>query len=230
MSAIRAYRRAGLLRYAAVQFVLLTACAMAAYAGGTWFDPWAPRYELSGNFLSDLGAIHAFSGRTNYLASALFSVALATMGAALVAFAWAWRGFAFERNRARWVGHASSVLGTLSGTAFVGVAVAPFDVVLTVHNTLVIAAFGLLALYIVAITVVMWRNSVGGARLVANAVYLVLVVAYISVVVFGPRFDTVHGHAVQVIAQKVVVYGSMLHVLFLTTITRRSLAASHVIG
>ena len=93
----------------AIQYVVLTACAMAAYAGGTWFDPWTDRYELTGNFLSDLGMTHAFSGRTNYVSSALFVVAMASIGAALVAFAWTWRGFAFQLGRARLAGHASMV-------------------------------------------------------------------------------------------------------------------------
>src|SRR5512141_425323 len=114
---------------------------MVLYAGGTWFDPATAHYQFTGNFLSDLGMTHAFSGRANYAASVVFGIALASVGGALIAFVWTWREFAFERRRAVVAGYAAAVLGTLSGLAFVGVAVTPFDLALWAHNTLVIAAF-----------------------------------------------------------------------------------------
>ncbi|MEO8844776.1 MAG: hypothetical protein ABI591_23515 [Kofleriaceae bacterium] len=216
------YRRAGFLRFAAIQFVVLTVCAMIAYTGGTWFDPTTRHYELTGNFLSDLGATRSLSGATNYVSSALFFVALATCGAALIAFAWTWRGFAYERGLARFAGYTSAVLGTASGLAFIGVAVTPWNLVLDVHNAFVVGAFGLLMLYVAAITIVMWRNGIGGVRLAINLVYLVVIAGYVALVVHGPRFNTEHGHRVQVIGQKIVAYVSMLHIMFLTSTTRRA--------
>lgn len=217
------YRLAGLLRYAAVQFIVLTAFAMTRYAGGTWWDPYTPRYHFTDNFLSDLGMTHSFSGRSNLSSLVPFAIALATVGLSLVAFAWCWKGFAFERGRARWVGHASALLGTLSGLCFTGVACTPFDLALTAHNMLVIAAFGFLMLYVATGTIVMWRNGITGIRIGVNLAYLALVVGYVVMVVEGPTWSTPYGHRVQVVDQKIVAYGSMLMVLFLTTSTRRAL-------
>ena len=222
MSAALAYRRAGVLRYAAIQFVVLTAIAMALYAGGTWWDASTTRYHITGNFLSDLGATHAFSGRTNYVSSVLFAIALVTIGGALVAFAWTWRGFAFGLQRARWAGHASAAFGTASGVAFIGIALAPFDVALTLHNAMVIAAFALLLCYVACMTLVMWRNQVSRTWLAANVAYLVLVLGYVALVLFGPRLGTEEGHRIQVIGQKIIAYGSMVHVIYLATATRRA--------
>jgi hypothetical membrane protein len=216
-----AYRRAGFLRYAAIQFVALTGCAMAAYAGGTWFDPAAPHYQFSGNFLSDLGRTHALSGRDNYLSSALFFLALATTGVALILFAWSWRDFAFSLGRARISGYASALLGTSSGACFIGVAVTPWDLALAPHNTFVIAAFGLLMLYVAAMTLLMWRNGIGGIRLVANCFYLAVIIGYVALVLRGPSFNSEHGHMIQVLGQKVVAYVSMVHIIYLTTSVRR---------
>lgn len=216
------YRRAGFLRYAAIQFVVLTVCAMFVYAGGTWFDRTTRHYEFTGNFLSDLGATRSLSGANNYVSSAMFFVALATSGAALVAFAWVWRGFAFARQRARFAGYASAVLGTASGLAFIGVAVTPWNLLLDVHNAFVVGAFGLLMLYVAAITLVMWRNGIGGVRLAANLVYLAVIAGYVALVLHGPRFNTEHGHRVQVIGQKIVAYISMIHIMFLTSTIRRA--------
>lgn len=215
-----AYRLAGLLRYAAIQFVVLTALAMRLYAGGTWFDPATEHYHFTGNFLSDLGMTHAFSGRANYTSSALFCIALASVGVALIAFVWTWKQFAFERNRVAFVGHTAAVLGTLSGLAFTGVAFTPFDLALRAHNTLVIAAFGLLMLFVATITIAMWKNGISGPRIAANLVYLACVIGYVALVVRGPRMWTPDGHTVQVVGQKIIAYASMLHVVYLTTTIR----------
>ena len=218
-----AYRRAGLLRYAAIQFVVLTAAAMALYAGGTWYEPAATHYQLAHNFLSDLGATRAFSGRANYASAVPFAIALVSIGAALIAFAWSWREFAFGRGRARVVGAASAWIGTASGAAFGGIALAPIDHALRLHNDLVLAAFGSLLAYVACLTLLMWRNGVG--RLAANAAYLALVVGYVGLVVLGPRLGTEHGFVVQVVGQKIIVYGSMGYVIYLTTTTRRALTS-----
>jgi hypothetical membrane protein len=223
---VSAYRLAGLLRYVALQFIVLSVCAMAAYAGGTWWDPGEPHYRFTGNFLSDLGMTHAFSGRANYVSCALFAVALFSVGTTLVAFVWTWREVACARGRARWAGHVSAIVGTLSGLAFIGVALTPFDIALNAHNTLVIAAFSLLPLYVAAFTFLMWRNGIDRARVAANLGYLVLVAGYMGLVLFGPRLSSPHGHTTQVIGQKIIAYGSMLHVLYLATTTRKALRAS----
>jgi hypothetical protein len=212
------HRRARVLRYAAIQFLVLVGVAMALYPGGTPFDPAATRYQLAGNFLSDLGATRAWSGEPNRVSSVLFSLALASLGAALIAFAWSWRRFACARSRAAGAGHASAVLGTLSGLAFVGVAVTPFDVALMLHNTFVIAAFALLLGYVASLMVVMARNGATRAQNGANAAYLVLVLGYVALVLFGPRLGSAHGHLVQVVGQKVIAFGSMVHVIALTSL------------
>ncbi|HEY1547302.1 MAG TPA: DUF998 domain-containing protein [Kofleriaceae bacterium] len=208
-----AYRRGGWLRVAAVQFVVLTAIAMALYAGGTWLDPTTPHYQLAHNFFSDLGATRAFSGRSNYASAALFAIALVTIGGALVAFAWTWRELAIEQ-RARWAGIASVAFGTASGLAFAGIGLAPIDHALALHNHLVFTAFGCLLGYVACLTIVIWRNHLPG--LAINAAYVVLVLGYVWLVAAGPR-----ALAVQVIGQKTIVYASMLHIMYLTTLVRR---------
>lgn len=210
--------RAELLRYAAFQFLVLVPAAMGLYAGGNYWDATAPSYGLARNFLSDLGMTHTWAGRSNYAAMTLFSIALATVGVALVLFAWSWRRYAFEHQRARFAGRASAVLGTASGLAFVGIAVTPFDIALTWHNTFVFVAFSMLLGYVVALAVVMGRNGATRAQMAVNVAYVVLVLGYVALIFFGPRLDTEAGHRVQVIGQKFVALGSMLHAIVLTSL------------
>lgn len=216
-------RRAGFLRYAALQFFVLVALAMVLYAGGTYWDPTAPRYELTRNFLSDLGMTHAWSGRASYASSALFFVALATVGVALVWFAAGWRHYAHAQGRAPWAGRASAGLGIASGLAFVGVACTPFDLALMWHNGFVLAAFGLLLGYVIALGIAMAKNGATPLQNALNLAYVLLVLGYVGLIFFGPRLHTPSGHQVQVIGQKIIATGSMLHVIGLTSLLRRAI-------
>jgi len=101
--------RAGILLYAALQFLALVTLAMLVFAGGSWTDPLAPGYDLARNFLSDLGATKSWAGVANHPSAVLFSIALGSIGLAFIAFAPAWRAFAFARGKARAAGIAAQV-------------------------------------------------------------------------------------------------------------------------
>ncbi|CAN5253417.1 hypothetical protein BH11MYX1_BH11MYX1_53910 [soil metagenome] len=223
---MQAVRRAVVLRYAAFQFVVLVATAMVLYPGGNYADGFAPHYRLTLNFLSDLGATRAWSGSMNYASCALFFTALTTIGAALIAFAWSWRRFAFGRGRAAWAGYASAVFGTASGAAFLGIAVTPVNLALTAHNSFVLAAFGSLLGYVACITIVMAANGAKRLLNAINAAYLLVVLGYVALVLFGPRLNTEGGFRTQVIGQKLVALASMIHITFLTTQVARAAAKS----
>jgi len=210
-----AHRRAAVLLYAAIQFVALTAIAIRVYAGG---------YDFFANFLSELGATYTWSGQPNHAAAALFSIALGTLGAAFVAFASAWRAFAFAHGRARAVGIAGQLFGTTSGIAFVAVAVTPVNLALDLHNAFVIAAFSLLLGYAASMTIVWSRNGATKAQLAACVAYVLLVCAYAAAVVVAVRsgVGTEHGRRILVVSQKIIAYASMLYIMYLTIAIRRT--------
>lgn len=216
--------RATFMLYASIQFVVLTVCAMATYAGGTLFDPTTKRYGFFDNFFSDLGTTRAYSGRSNFVSCVLFVIALASIGAGIIAFASVWRSFAFGRSRARVLGVASQTFGTASGLAFVGIAFTPWNLLLNIHNMLVLAAFSLLLGYVACVTIVLWRNEGAGAQVAANCAYLVVLFGYVGLIFFGPSLRTTHGHLAQVTGQKVIVYVSMVNLMFQAFATRRTLA------
>ncbi|MBK9032473.1 MAG: hypothetical protein IPL61_14380 [Myxococcales bacterium] len=228
----RARRRAGLLLYAAIQFVVLTAIAMVAYAGGSFADPSSRGYQFTRNFLSELGATRSWGGRPNHVSAGLFALALGGLGLAFAAFAGTWRAFAFGRGRARRAGVAAQACGTASGAAFLAVAVTPINVALTLHNAFVTAAFGLLFGYAASITVVSWRNGAPRARLAASLAYLLLVGAYFATVVVAVRtgVTTARGFQMMVISQKLVAGASMLFIGYVTLATRRELAPGAAIA
>jgi hypothetical protein len=55
------------------------------------------------------------------------------------------------------------------------------------------------------------RNRWPAAYTAANAVYLLLLIAYVAILFFGPRVDTKSGLEFQVGAQKIIVYASVIN-------------------
>jgi hypothetical protein len=213
------------LLLAAIQFVALTAIAMAFYSGGSMLDRSAHGYTFSANFLSDLGATQSWSGEPNHISAVLFSCALAGIGAAFVAFAGTWRAFAFGLGRARLVGFGAEFCGTLAGVAFFGVALTPVDVAMDLHNGLVMAAFGLLLAYACCLALALWLNEAERSMIVASATYVVMVGAYVTVTVTTARHGIDHDDwRLMVLAQKAIAVVSMLYIVYVTVVLRRQLA------
>jgi hypothetical protein len=205
--------------YAALQFIALTAVAMAVYGD---------RYRFFEHFVSELGATRTWAGRANHASMLLFSIALATVGVAFVAFAPTWRAFACQRRVVRVAGLAAHGFGTLSGLAFIAVAVTPVDVALHAHNSLVVVAFGLLAGYALASAVLWACNGVSRALLVANVMFLLLVLAYAAVAVVAVQhgIGTMRARELLVVSQKLFVCAAMVYVAYVTFEMRRQLAWS----
>ncbi len=223
-------RRAAFLLYAALQFIVLSLVAMRLYAGGTWWQPQASGYHFLGNMLSDLGTTRTFAGQPNWPSCVVFSFALVTIGIALVLFAGAWRGFAYGREQARRAGIAAQIFGVMSGLAFAGVGLTPFDRYMWPHNTLVICAFAMLLGYVICISLLLIWNRTGATVVGANLAYLAVVLGYLVLILAGPRMSTPHGHQVQVTGQKIIVYTSMIYIVYLTLTTRRRLGTAHALG
>jgi hypothetical protein len=201
---------------AALNFVVLTTIAMYVYA---------EHYEFSFNFLSELGATRTWAGAPNHPSAVLFGLALGGVGTGFIGFAGAWRAFAFERKRARAAGIAAQLFGTASGAAFVAVAVTPVNVALELHNTFVLAAFGLLLCFAASMTILIARNGATLARMLASVWYLLVVAGYVAVVAYAVRVGVVteRGHRLLVVSQKIVAAASMLYIAYFTLDTRSRL-------
>jgi hypothetical membrane protein len=134
-----------------------------------------PTYSVTGNYISDLGAVHckswsgggAFTG--DYVCSPahnLFNGGIIALGILLVAgVLLSYR--AFPRPRARWAG-----LGTLlvSGIGAAGVGVFPEDVDLSAHIAVSITAFVGVNLAVLMLAPVLWGDPRWGRGWAAYSV------------------------------------------------------------
>ncbi len=204
-------RRALVLIYASAQFVVLTAIAMVAYPGGAVYQLDANRYLFLRNFFSDLGATITPSGRPNLTSHILFAIALGSVGLALILASSNWKVIVARGGAARAAGVASQIVEVVAGLGFIGIAATPWNLVLDAHNGFVRLAFGFLLVYDLCLLMIQISNRWTAAYTAANAIYLLLLVAYVGILFFGPRVDTQSGLEFQVAAQKIIVYASVVN-------------------
>jgi len=205
---------AGLLLYSSVQFFVLTTAAMILYPGGAKFFRTADHYLFFQNFFSDLGASHTWSGQRNLPSEVLFIVALSCVGFALIGSSATWKVIApRERRKHSWA-WAAQIFAVLSGLCYIGIAATPWNLMLEVHNVFVKAAFSFLLGFIVCLSALQTQARWPNQYLATNYVYLALLFVYVSILFFGPKLDHPNGLAFQVVAQKIIVYASILNLAY----------------
>jgi hypothetical protein len=200
-----------LLFCCALQFVVLTVAAMGLYPGGAKYVPGAEHYLFFQNFFSDLGATRTYSGRNNLPSEVLFIVALSAVGLGLIGSSSSWKVIAGKGERGAGSSLTAQVLSILSGACFVGVAVTPWNLMLDAHIAFVKAAFLLLMGMLLSIAVLQVKNDWPGRFTISNWVYLALLAGYLYILLLGPTLDTERGLAIQVAAQKIIVYASIMN-------------------
>jgi hypothetical protein len=205
---------AKLLVYASVQFVVLTSGAMFLYPGGAMYEPNAKRYLFFQNFFSDLGATLTRTKESNLYSMLLFIVALGSIGTSLAVASPLWKRVIVGEGRTMAFGHAAQALSLLSGICYVGIALTPWNLVLGVHMLFVQGAFTLLLGFVICLTVMEVQNNWPVRYIASNIVYIAILTTYVFVLFHGPNLLTFRGLVFQVIAQKIIVYISILNLAY----------------
>lgn len=216
-----------MLLYASLQFFVLTLVAMAIYPGGTHHSPDATRYLFTLNFFSDLGATQTYSGKSNLVCEVIFIIALASIGLGLVATSGIWR----------WIGRRATVFGVIAqafavmaGLCFVGIAATPWNILGPPHMFFVKLGFSLLLGLMASMVWLQMQNSWPRVYVAFNWLYIVLLVAYVWILFYGPSLHTDSGLEFQVVAQKIIVYTSILNLAAQAYGLRRAAQAAPVSG
>jgi hypothetical protein len=196
------------LLYVSLQFFVLTLIAMALYPGGTHRSPDATRYLFTRNFFSDLGATQTYSGTSNLLCEVIFIIALGSIGLGLVATAGIWRWIG---QRAAGFGVGAQVFAVLAGFCFVGIAATPWNILGPPHMFFVKLGFSLLLGLMASMVWLQMQNGWPGEYVACNWLYIVMLAVYVWILFYGPSMKTDSGLEFQVVAQKVIVYTSILN-------------------
>jgi hypothetical protein len=148
------------------------------------------------------------------------------VGLALILASSNWKVIVARRHIGWSAGWASQALEIVAGLGFIGIAATPWNLVLDAHNGFVRAAFAFLLVYDFCLLVIHLRNRWPAAYTAANAVYLLLLIAYVGILFFGPRLDTKSGLEFQVGAQKIIVYASVINLGLQAASARREAGRS----
>ncbi len=193
------------------QFVLLTFLAMLAYPGGTYQEPSAQGYQFFRNFFSDLGLSQTFSGGPKTISFLLFVIALTLAGVALVLFFLFAPPLFKKRRLAYGLSIIGSIFGIISGLSFIGVAMSPADLYLSLHGNFVQVAFIFFFIavifYLPAVLLTPHYPNVYAWTYLAFAI---LLAGYIWLLFNGPDFTSPQGMLIQATGQKVIVYAAIL--------------------
>jgi len=205
-----------LLLYCSAQFVILSFGAMLFYPGGATYQPGAQRYLFFQNFFSDLGATVTRRSQSNAIAMVLFVVGLVSVGVSLVASSPMWKGVIGRPGRAMFFGHAAHLLAALAGICYIGIGVTPWNLMLGVHMFFVQSAFSLLLAFVICLSVLQIQNKWPIRYVASNAIYVAILSGYVFVLFDGPNLETLRGLVFQVVAQKFIVYVSILNLAYQT--------------
>ena len=191
-----------------ILFVILTFTAMFTYPGGSNFNKDSAGYSFSTNFFSDLGRRVSFNGEPQMLTSVLFSLALGIVGFAIIPLFILTPSLYAQRGKK--AAHAGAAVGILAGICYIGVALTPWDLYLYPHMKFVQGAFSLITVAMILLTVSFIQHG-GFGRIypAVSGIFSVMAVVYVWLLFFGPSFNTPHGLAVQVAAQKIIVYAEI---------------------
>jgi hypothetical protein len=193
-----------------VQFVILTLIAMVLYSGGTHADPTTKGYSFFRNFFSDLGLTETISGDPKFASFLLFTVAMVLAGAALAIFFIAFPKFFSSSALGKWLGILGSIAGTVSGLAFIGVAL-PGNLYPQPHTLSVQIAF--LAFFVAVlfyIPALFLKRDYPRTYAWTFVAFAILLGVYIWLLFEGPAISTSTGLIIQATGQKIIVYAAIV--------------------
>lgn len=193
-----------------LQFVVLTLIAMVLYPGGTHADPTTKGYSFFRNFFSDLGLTETISGEPKFASFLLFTVAMVLAGAALALFFITFPSFFSSSPSGKWFSILGSIAGTISGLAFIGVAL-PGNLYLEYHALSVQVAF--LAFFVavlIYIPALFQKPDYPKIYAWVFVAFAILLGVYVWLMFEGPSASTSNGLIIQATGQKIIVYAAII--------------------
>ncbi len=200
--------------YALLQFLLFTAIAMLLYPGGTKTDHDTIGYDFLNNFFSDLGRTLTFKGEEKKASFYLFTTGLISTGFSTIALFILFPALFKIKQISRKLSFGAAAGGIISGIAYIGIALTPWDILLQPHLFFVRLAFTsflfITAFSIAAIYTDPFYPKIYGAVFI---IFGIILTGYLYLLFFGPKLDSAEGVHIQASAQKIVVYSEIVCML-----------------
>ena len=208
-------------RYSMIAFIACIAIAIKLYPGGIYhmvsetgarmcpgvscIDPghYTVGYSFFKNFLSDLGRTIAHSNENNFHSSMLFNMVLTFAGITYILFYINLR-WVFRNNLLASIG---SLFGICGAICFIGVALTPADLFLKPHILFNHWIFRFFLGSMICYSWIMYRaKTIDNKYIIGNIVFILSLIFYILVLVYGPTPAEPGGLEFQAISQKFIMF------------------------
>ncbi len=201
--------------FGTMQFLVLTVLAMLIYPGGTIHHPEYEAYDFLYNYFSDLGRTFTFDGSSNWMSHLLFRTTLTISGVCLILFFVALPTL-FKSNSTKTLIIIASFFGIIAGVCYIGIANVPWNIDLRLHRSWVYRGFmSFLLMTVFYSAAILTEREYPNRYAKAFGVFAIILSIQIVIMIFGPRaYRSNEGLFIQAVAQKVVVYGEILVMLF----------------
>ncbi|MGE5333624.1 MAG: hypothetical protein ACM3N4_02905 [Nitrososphaerota archaeon] len=218
----------GLVAGVSTLFIVLTTMAMLLYPGGA--DPVKPThgYVFFINTFSDLGQVHTQSGANNFPSMVLFTSAMIIVGIGLGAFFVVFSRFFASHSTHPWarrVNLLATLVGLGAAVCFIGLGVSPHDQVYVQHQVFTQWAFRLLLLAVILEIVAMRLDGrIPASLLRVNMAFVIILFSYLLLMFYGPAPVNLIGDEIHAVAQKLIVYTSVITIFVQALLMRAHLA------
>ena len=179
------------------------------YPGSSHFFPESNGYDLSLNFLSDLGRTLTYTGQHNYISSVTFTFATFFIFIGLSTYFLSFQGIMIKNKVSHFFAILGSIAGLLCGAAFLGIGLTPDNLYHEWHMHFVHFGFRMFLLVMILHSVSIFYNQIDFSK-ISIVVYLffgLILSFYIYLMNWGPGIDHLEGFMLNVIMQKVTVLG-----------------------
>lgn len=189
----------------AVQFVTLSAIAMAFYSGGTAWNSNADGYTFWFNMFSDLGRTVSYSGDVNTTSAILFNFSLSFFGVSLFAFYFTLPN-RISINRILIV--FLRMIGSISATGMILIGISPDDILSRLH--MIGVWLWAVPLFIISILI-----AYSGLKVKKGYGLLSLGLAVVVGIHIGQGLADIWSPIIP-ITQKIVVYYNIIWIIYLS--------------
>lgn len=204
-------------------FWALLLIAIICYPGTNYLDDSAIGYDMTKNFLSDLGRTLNRLGEPNFYSSTAFTIATIMVCIGLTSYSIIFPHIVNRDGPSFHFARGGSIAGIISGISFMGIGLTPFNYYPQWHEFFVHLGFRMFLLFMVCQSIAIVLNKVGLSK---NSVWVYLtfglvLLFYIFLLIWGPKINEPNGLAIQVISQKITVVGLSITVFIQSLIMKR---------
>ena len=203
-----------ILRVVPIFFIACVVIAIPFYPGGNLLDVEQVGYDLSRNYLSELGGYRAQSGESNFFSAFFFNMGVFAFLLVGVSFFFTPRLFTYHRVAyiCSFIGSILMVLGCL---LFAAVGLTPYDLYFKAHLFVAQNAFRFIVPAIFFYVTALYLVRVPKVYLIIGVIYFVSNILYVIYQLLFENPQAGEASLIEaVIIQKIIIGLSMLNIIF----------------